>query len=94
VGAGLWSITGSTAVQPAPSTPGSATTLPTSGDPMNSQIPQRLDAAPSFSYIIAQAASPPPAVSETPMGPLLIGGTAVVLVLLVGGFGIRRQRTA
>jgi len=62
----LYSVTGTTVSQLAPSTASTAT-LPTAGDPANTQLPNTLDAAPSFSYTLR------PAVAAT----ATTGGTVV-----------------
>ncbi len=85
-GAGLYSVTGSSTVQPQPST-ASTQTLPTSGDIANTQLPLLLDAAPSFSYTVP-ADAPSTALPEVEAPVLLVlVGTGVVAVPL-----IRRRR--
>jgi len=89
-GAGLYSATGSSTVQPQPST-ASTQTLPTSGDIANTQLPLLLDAAPSFSYTVpADAPSTALPEIEAP-GLLVLVGTGLVAVPLIRR---RRRHTA
>ncbi len=69
----LYSVTGTTVSQLAPSTASTAT-LPTAGDPANSQLPNTLDAAPSFSYTLRPAAA---ATATTGGTTATTGGTVV-----------------
>jgi len=75
-GAGLFSVTGSTAVQPLPSQP-PAVTLPTSGDVTNTQLPNLVDAAKSFSYSLRTASVGGTTVSSGPAPAAGPGAAAV-----------------
>ena len=50
----LYSVTGTSVSQTVPTQPGTVE-LPTTGDPSNTQLPNTLDAAPSFSYTLRAA---------------------------------------
>ncbi len=87
-GSSLYSVTGSDAVQNGPSTPPTQS-LPTAGDPANTQLPVLLDAAPSFSYTLTDG--PAAAMPEV--------GAPVLFLLIAGVVGVpvirrRRRRTA
>ena len=87
-GSSLYSVTGSDAVQVGPSTPPTQS-LPTAGDPANTQLPVLLDAAPSFSYTLGNAGGGPAA-------SLPEVGAPVLFVLVAGGLvgvpALRRRR--
>ena len=87
-GASLYSVTGSNASQPEPSTP-MTQTLPTGGDVANTQLPVVLDAAPSFSYTLTDGPAAAMPEVAAPVLFLLIAGVVGVPVIRR-----RRRRTA